>query len=127
MVLINVSIGELIDKISILEVKKRKVTNISKLHHIEKELKILSEVAVSYLTNSEIFECYKELIEINNQLWDIEDDIRSLEHAKQFDFEFISLARKVYITNDKRFLIKDKINNITDSQIKEIKDYKEYL
>lgn len=127
MVLINVSIGELIDKISILEVKKRKVTNISKLQYIEKELKILSEVAVSYLTNSEIFECYKELIEINNQLWDIEDDIRSLEHAKQFDFEFISLARKVYITNDKRFLIKDKINNITDSHIKEIKDYKEYL
>lgn len=127
MVLINVSIGELIDKISILEVKKRKVTDILKLRHIEKELEILSEVAVSYLTNSEIFECYKELIEINNQLWDIEDDIRSLEHAKQFDFEFISLARKVYITNDKRFLIKDKINNITDSQIKEIKDYKEYL
>ena len=79
-----------------------------------------------YFNNVDIIETYKELVDVNTKLWEVEDELRVIENTKVFDDKFIELARAVYYTNDKRFRLKDRINNLTNSEIKEQKDYKEY-
>jgi predicted transposase YbfD/YdcC len=126
MVTIPVSVGELIDKISILQIKKSKVTDDTKLAKIEKELSGLFKVAGPFLVNDSISVLYEDLIGVNSQLWTIEDKLRILEKEHKFDEEFISLARSVYHLNDERFSLKSKINVLTDSDIQEVKQYIDY-
>ncbi len=123
-VLAKISIGELLDKLSILEIKKNKIKNKEKLNYIEDEYNILYSLSSKFLIDLTVSDYYKELSFINNELWDIEDSIRIKETNREFDSAFIDLARKVYITNDKRFEIKDKINKQTNSSIQEQKGYK---
>ena len=126
MVNVPVSVGELIDKLSILQVKKSKVKNPDKLKFIEKEYELLLSMSSKYFNNVDIIETYKELVDVNTKLWEVEDELRVIENTKVFDDKFIELARAVYYTNDERFRLKDKINSLTNSEIKEQKDYKEY-
>jgi hypothetical protein len=126
MVSIPVSVGEMIDKLSILQVKKIKVSNEEKLEFINKEFELLHNFSSEYLNNLEIELIYAKLILVNTNLWDIEDKLRILEKEKKFDTEFIASARKVYFTNDERFRLKNEINLLTSSEIREIKDYVKY-
>lgn len=119
----KISVGELLDKLSILEIKKNKITNEIKLSYIKNEFNILYNSGISFLNDTEIKELYNELVVINSKLWDVEDLIRLKENKKEFDSDFIGLARNVYITNDKRFEIKNKINKKTKSVIQEQKSY----
>lgn len=122
-----ISVGELLDKISILEIKSEKVKDNNKLVNINLELTILRNVADQSLGDYENLEKrISELKLINLKLWDIEDKIRVEEKNKNFDDDFIFLARSVYITNDKRFDVKNKINNEFGSIIKEEKSYQKY-
>ncbi len=121
---IEVSIGELYDKYTILLIKKNKILNIEKLTHILNELQILENI-IKLLPPIDKW-LLNELLEINTILWNIEDTIRVKEKNKQFDNEFINLARNVYFTNDKRFEIKNKINNLYNSNIFEVKSYENY-
>ena len=114
---VPVSVGELLDKITILEIKSKYTDN----EYVIKELNDLNEIR-NTLT-SYTMEYMDELREVNKNLWTIEDRLRELEKEKKFDNEFIELARNVYITNDKRAEIKRKINEETGSQYKEIKLY----
>ena len=124
---IPVSLGELLDKISILEIKNKKILDDTKLVNIKKELSGLRQVLESSNINlSEINDLYEELYKINLTLWDIEDSIRILEKNESFDQEFIDFARKVYITNDKRFEVKNKINKTFNSKYVEEKSYEDY-
>ena len=124
---IPVSLGELLDKISILEIKNKKILDDTKLVNIKKELSGLRQVLESSNINlSEINDLYEELYKINLTLWDIEDSIRILEKNESFDQEFIDFARKVYITNDKRFEVKNKINKTFNSKYIEEKSYEHY-
>ena len=124
---IPVSLGELLDKISILEIKNKKILDDTKLVNIKKELSGLRQVLESLNINlSEINDLYEELYNINLTLWDIEDSIRILEKNESFDQEFIDFARKVYITNDKRFEVKNKINKTFNSKYVEEKSYEDY-
>lgn len=125
---VSVSIGEIVDKLTIINIKIDKINNEEKLKHLHKEKKILDE-KLNHLDikNREDFEKLKnELFEINSTLWNIEDEIRIFEKNKNFNQEFINLARSVYFTNDKRFEIKDKINKLFDSSIREVKSYEDY-
>jgi len=126
MVTVPVSVGELIDKLSILQVKKGKVKNPDKLKFIEKEYDLLYDMCIEYFQDADILLTFKELIDVNLKLWNIEDELRVIENTKDFGSHFIELARAVYYTNDERFRLKDKINTLTNSEIKEQKDYKEY-
>lgn len=126
MVSIPVSVGELIDKLSILQVKKTKITDESKLEFVNKEFEILYNLSSVYLNDIEIESIYHQLVEVNSSLWDVEDRLRIIEKEKRFEGEFISLARKVYFTNDDRFRLKNEINLITSSEIREVKDYVKY-
>ena len=126
MVSIPVSIGELIDKLSILQVKKTKISDEVKLEFVNKEFEILYNLSSVYLNNIEIESLYHRLVEINSSLWDVEDNLRIIETEKRFEGEFVALARKVYFTNDKRFRLKNEINLITSSEIREVKDYVKY-
>tara|TARA_B110000444_G_C18801116_1_gene577511 strand:- start:1221 stop:1607 length:387 start_codon:yes stop_codon:yes gene_type:complete len=124
---IPVSVGELADKITILEIKKNKIKDKNKLENINNELKHLSiilakKVKLDILMKKEI----ASLKKINLILWDIEDDKRKCEKNKKFGPKFIKLARNVYILNDKRAQIKFKINNLSGSNIIEVKSYDEY-
>ena len=122
-----ISLGELIDKISILQIKKKNVKNIRKQKYIKKELKLLEKTLHNTLGNKKNINQYlKKLIFINTQLWKIEDKIREHERQKKFDKQFIELARSVYITNDHRAKIKNNINQKFGSQIIEVKSYKKY-
>lgn len=124
---IPVSLGELLDKISILEIKSKKILNDLKLTNIKKELNGLKKVLEDLNFNfSETNNLYEELYEINLTLWEIEDSIRILEKDKNFGKDFINLARSVYITNDKRFQVKNKINKIFNSEFVEEKSYEDY-
>lgn len=124
---IPVSIGELIDKITILEIKSKKIQNVKKLTNINNELSSLNSVLINTQINLDSLENYKlELTKVNEELWDIEDEIRLLEKEKNFSDEFIKLARSVYITNDRRFEIKNNINNEFNSDYFEEKSYEEY-
>ena len=126
MLSVPVSIGELIDKLSILQVKKIKVTNPDKLVFINKEYDLLYEMSSEFLKRKDILQIYDDLISTNLKLWEVEDELRVIESTKNFDDTFTELARSVYYTNDERFRLKDKINSLTNSEIKEQKDYKEY-
>jgi hypothetical protein len=126
MVTVPVSVGEIIDKLSILQVKKTKISDEKKLEFVNKEFEILYNLSSVYLDNLEIEPLYHQLVEINSSLWDVEDKLRVLEKEKIFEGEFISLARKVYFTNDERFRLKNEINSITSSEIREVKDYVKY-
>ena len=124
---IPVSLGELLDKISILEIKKKKIQNESKLKNIKKELIGLRNVLDKLnIDLSQIDDLYKDLYEINLSLWEIEDSIRILEKNKDFEKQFIDLARSVYITNDKRFEVKNEINKLFNSEYVEEKSYEDY-
>jgi hypothetical protein len=126
MIYTPVSVGELIDKLSILQVKKTKITNEEKLDYVNKEFELLYNLSSVYLDIKELETLYHILVKTNSKLWDIEDKLRVLESEKRFDEEFVELARNVYFTNDERFSLKNQINKITDSEIREIKEYIEY-
>lgn len=115
---IEVSNGEIVDKLTILEIKKKKCLDNSKLENIQKELSYLNEVVNELNVPINMID---ELRVINQKLWDVEDEIRECESKWKFDDDFIQLARSVYYTNDKRFEIKNKINSITNSNFKEEK------
>jgi len=123
-ILAEISAGELIDKITILEIKKAKITDKSKLVEIEKELSSLNSALKNNITDlSQISELKDSLKKINLRLWDIEDKKRNAEKENNFDKSFIQLARDVYRYNDERAKIKLKINNLLGSNIKEVKSY----
>ena len=123
-ILAEISAGELIDKITILEIKKEKITNKDKLAEIEKELLSLNETMKKFIpNNSEISKFKNKLKDINLKLWDIEDGKRSAEKNNDFGEKFVELARKVYKFNDERAKIKLAINNALGSNIKEVKSY----
>lgn len=123
---VPVSHGELIDKYTILEIKTEKINNKKKKEKAKKEYDLL-KCYVNKLSNSyKLVYLIDELKKVNESLWDIEDHIRKKEKCKEFDDEFIQLARSVYITNDERADIKNKINTITKSEIIEVKSYEEY-
>lgn len=121
----EISLGELVDKISILQIKLKNITDSTKLTHVKKEEEILLNQLRSF-NLKEIDFHLEQMIEVNSKLWKIEDDIREKEREKKFDQEFIELARAVYVTNDERFKRKNKINLEYQSQIVEVKSYKEY-
>lgn len=120
-----VSVGELVDKITILRIKSRRIKDQSKLENINKELQQLVAV-FSSLTIPDILMDFIALEDINRELWEIEDNIREKERSKQFDEEFIELARSVYITNDKRSDVKKQINLKVGSDLIEEKSYEQY-
>ena len=126
-ILIEVSVGELLDKISILEIKKEKIKDPDKLEYINDEHQILQEQYRSNVKNDvKLNELYQSLKIINSRLWTIEDDKRKCEKEKDFTENFIKLSRDVHILNDERAKIKLEINNHTGSKIKEIKEYFSY-
>ena len=125
---IPVSYGELIDKLTILEIKKIKISDIEKLENIENEFNLLEESVSEFKKKNmdKYNKFYSELKEINLNLWEIEDEIRVHEKNNSFNKEFIELARSVYKLNDIRFNIKNEINLIFNSTIAEQKDYEDY-
>ena len=126
-ILVEVSVGELLDKISILEIKKDKVKDQEKLKFIINEHEILKEqLDKNIKTDEKINKLYQSLKEINAKLWIIEDDKRQCEKESDFGEKFIKLSRDVHFLNDDRAKIKLEINNLTGSKIKEIKEYTSY-
>ena len=126
-IIVEVSVGELLDKISILEIKQEKIKDLDKLKFIKIEHSILKEQLDNKVKSTdEINKLYKSLKEINSKLWVIEDDKRLCEKEKSFDEKFIKLSRDVHFLNDERAKIKFEINTLTDSNIKEIKEYTDY-
>ena len=121
-----ISVGELMDKISILKIKKKNITDEKKLSFINEELRILLSTLNKAVQDNKINEYLDKLISVNSKLWKIEDDIRLCERNKKFDKRFIELARAVYITNDKRSDIKLAINTHFGSTLVEVKSYKKY-
>ena len=126
--LVEISNGELLDKISILELKLLKIEDEEKLVNIKKEFETLNPLVQELFEkyDGQLQNYYLELANINGQLWDIEDWVRDCEREKRFDKEFVELARSVYITNDKRCEVKKLINIATSSGLVEEKSYKEY-
>ena len=126
-ILIEVSVGELLDKISILDIKKDKIKNKVSLEHINKEYDILkSEYDNKVKSDQTLSNLYTSLKEINSKLWIIEDEKRLCEKKSEFGDKFVKLSRDVHFLNDERAKIKLKINNHTGSKIKEIKEYTKY-
>ena len=121
-----VSLGELIDKISILHIKNINIKDEEKLKLIREELELLNQTLNKHIKKNDIQNYLDSLIEINSKLWVIEDDIRDCERNKKFDQTFIDLARSVYFTNDKRSEVKLEINKKFGSKIVEVKSYEEY-
>ena len=121
-----ISVGELLDKISILIIKKENIKDEKKLIFIKKELSSLQQVLFKNIEKDKTKSYLMQLIDINSKLWKIEDEIRNCERKKIFDQDFIELARSVYISNDKRSKIKLEINKKFNSQIVEVKSYEEY-
>ena len=123
-ILAEISAGELFDKITILEIKKMKISNKDKLRDIEKELMTLSETMKNFVPDqSKVMDLIHKLKEINLKLWDIEDGKRESEKNNDFGEKFIELARNVYKINDERARVKLAINNTLGSNIKEVKSY----
>jgi hypothetical protein len=121
---IEVSIGEIVDKLSILQIKLENITDEGKLVNIKKEFNYLYNIVFKDLKMQ--LDDYQRLLDINKQLWDIEDDIRDEERAKRFEDKFIELARAVYVTNDERSRIKKDINIKYGSDFVEEKSYQDY-
>ena len=123
----DISVGELLDKISILEIKLEKVIDENNLNQIKKEHNMLKETQnLSIEFTNEVKNLFNSLKEVNLILWNTEDKIRICEKNNDFGKNFINLAREVYINNDKRFKIKSQINKISDSNITEVKQYVDY-
>lgn len=122
-----ISVGELFDKITILEIKRVKIKDKNKLIHVNKELALLKKI-IRYkkINKKNISKFINQLKNINLRLWNVEDKLRIHEKNRSFKSEFISLARKVYFMNDKRAKLKNEINILTKSQINEVKSYEEY-
>ncbi|MBD1153303.1 hypothetical protein IDG80_01530 [Pelagibacterales bacterium SAG-MED24] len=126
-IIVEVSIGELLDKISILEIKQEKIKDPEKLKFINKEHSILKDqLEKNFKTDNKLNNLYQSLKEINAKLWVIEDNKRQCEKDKDFGEKFIKLSRDVHFLNDDRAKIKLDINNHTGSAIKEIKEYTNY-
>mgnify|MGYP001245138438 FL=1 len=126
-IIVEVSIGELLDKISILEIKQKKIKDPEKLKFISNEHSILkNQLENNIKPDDKLTKLYQSLKEINAKLWDIEDDKRQCEKDKDFGEKFIKLSRDVHFLNDDRAKIKLEINNHTGSSIKEIKEYTSY-
>ena len=126
-IIVEVSIGELLDKVSILEIKQEKIKNTEKLKFINNEHSVLKDQLKKNVKSDEKLEkLYQSLKEINSKLWLIEDEKRLCEKKKDFGEKFIKLSRDVHFLNDDRAKIKLEINNHTDSKIKEIKEYTKY-
>jgi hypothetical protein len=129
---IEVSNGELVDKLTILELKRANIADPSKLSNIDNELSYLVEhfdqlkIEIKRETLKNVMLLKDKLFNVNQKLWDIEDSIRDKEANKEFDEEFIELARSVYIINDERAYLKKEINLLTDSNLVEEKSYKQY-
>ena len=121
-----VSLGELLDKISILIIKEKNIIDDKKQYHIKNELDSLNKTLENSVSRSQVKEYIEKLIEINSKLWLIEDQIRDCEREKQFDQKFIDLARLIYITNDRRSEIKLEINKKFGSELVEVKSYEKY-
>ena len=121
-----ISLGELVDKISILMIKKKNISDSIKLEHVAKELEFLQKTLKKYISEDKINKFIEELVNINSKLWKIEDDIRECERNKLFDQTFIDLARSVYFTNDERAKVKNDINKAFGSELVEVKSYEEY-
>ncbi len=121
-----ISLGELIDKISILVIKEKKIKDEKKNNLIREELTLLRKTLNEAANNNSINNYLNQLIDVNSTLWKIEDEIRDCEKNKKFDQKFIELARSVYITNDRRAEIKLEINNKFGSKIVEVKSYTKY-
>ncbi len=123
----EISCGELIDKITILKIKSERISDSEKLKNVHTELEALQQTCDEYIgKNDEVEKLQKNLQEVNQALWDIEDAIRVKERNKEFDDEFIQIARSVYITNDKRCVIKKEIDKVLGSRITEEKSYEEF-
>ena len=126
-ILSEISAGELLDKISILEIKLEKIKDKNSKEEIKKEYKILKRIQNSSINlDVKIKELFNSIKEINIKLWNVEDKLRVCEKNKDFGKNFIELARGVYFTNDKRSKIKSEINKILGSNIKEVKQYVKY-
>ena len=124
---VPVSPGELIDKLTILEIKAANISDATKLANVNVELKLLQDTwHASAFASANIDAEWKQLRDINKKLWDIEDRIRDKERERKFDQEFIDLARAVYVTNDERAAVKKTINTKLGSKIVEEKSYAKY-
>jgi hypothetical protein len=121
---IEVSNGEIVDKLSIIEIKISRISNVDKLTNLQKEFLILDSAVATIIEKTHPL--YQELYKINNQLWEIEDHIRDLERSKDFGHDFIQTARSVYFINDKRSEVKRQINELTGSNLTEEKSYEQY-
>jgi len=125
--LVPISPGELIDKITILEIKSQRMTDEAKLHNVRTELALLNDTwKASPYSSTDIGAEWTGLRDVNGKLWDIEDRIRDKEREARFDGEFIELARAVYVTNDERAAIKRRINTRLGSALVEEKSYRDY-
>jgi len=126
-ILVEVSVGELLDKLSILEIKKIRIKDPSKLNFINEEYDILkNQFEKNVKIDNKLNDLFKELKDINNKLWDIENEKRLCEKNSDFGYVFIKTSRDIHFLNDKRGNIKLEINNHTGSKIKEIKEYTGY-
>ncbi len=126
-ILAEISAGEFLDKLSILEIKLNKIKDLISLNEVKKEYEILNETKNKNINFSKEIEIlYKDLKETNEKLWKIEDEIRLCEKNSDFKDKFIQLSRDVYFTNDKRSKTKSEINKILGSNIKEVKQYTQY-
>jgi hypothetical protein len=121
---IEVSNGEIVDKLTIIEIKLENIKDEQKLVNLNAEFAVLDEAVSSIIAKDHPL--YQELLSVNKQLWNIEDRIRELEKAKDFGPEFIKFARSVYFTNDKRSEVKRQINQLTGSSLIEEKSYEDY-
>ena len=126
-ILVEVSVGELLDKISILEIKKEKIKDLEKLKFINDEYNVLkTELKNNIKFDEKLKKLFTSLKEINSKLWFIEDDKRMCEKNSDFGEKFIELSRNIHFLNDKRAKIKLEINQLTGSKIREVKEYTDY-
>ena len=126
-IIVEVSVGELLDKISILEIKQEKIKDPEKLKYINYEHSILKEqLEKNVQTNDQLEKLFKSLKDINLKLWKIEDKKRLCEKEKKFDENFVKISRDVHFLNDDRSKVKLEINNLTSSNVREIKEYTSY-
>ena len=122
-----VSFGELLDKITILEIKAKHISDAEKLKNVNHELHILTQTWQENVeSNSQLYDLKSQLTKVNQDLWDIEDAIRMKEMKKEFDDEFIQIARSVYFQNDKRAAVKKEVNALLGSDLTEEKSYQDY-
>jgi hypothetical protein len=123
---IPVSVGELLDKVSILSIKRDMISDTDKLSKVKIELNQLMDLARPILQDDELERLYDNLLIVNKDLWDVEDVLRRMEADKKFDEQFVVKARSVYFLNDRRFELKNKINTVIGSEINEVKQYVNY-